>query len=222
MCFIWDVLRSKQSANQKTRPLIPPHRAHSSSSTISSNQETRPLIPPHRTSLSTNKLSSNQKTRPPISPNHTGPQTASSNKTLMASSADSIIHSSPMSGLSEFQIGAVQPVAFDSLYTTIQRHLCRLQRMHISRDRDERAAATRLLTKAVSDVSPGSIQPAKVVVFERLFEQITREYLPGIQTLFDEGERSDATAKLIMARSALDKALKTYGWSSHLSQWPDA
>jgi len=59
-------------------------------------------------------------------------------------------------------------------------------------------------------------------VFESLFEQITREYLPGIQTLFDKGKHWDAIAQLIMARSALDEVLGTYGWSPHLLQWTDA
>lgn len=127
-----------------------------------------------------------------------------------------------MSGLSELQIEAGQPAMFKLLYTIIQQHLRRLQAMHVSRDRDECAAASRLLTKAVSDVTPGSIRPTKVVVFESLFEQITREYLPGIQTLFDKGKRFDAIAQLIMARSALDEALRTYGWSPHLLQWTDA
>jgi hypothetical protein len=45
--------------------------------------------------------------------------------------------------------------------------------------------------------------------------------LPGIQTLFDKGKHWDAIAQLIMARSALDEVLGTYGWSPHLLQWTD-
>lgn len=94
--------------------------------------------------------------------------------------------------------------------------------MHNSGDRDERAAALRLLTQVASDVSPGSIRPAKLVVFDSLFEQVTREYLPGVQTLFEEGKRHDAIVLLLKARSALDEALVNYGWSPHLLQWTDA
>jgi len=47
-------------------------------------------------------------------------------------------------------------------------------------------------------------------VFKSLFEQITRKYLPGIQTLFDKGKCFDAIAQLIMARFALDEVLRTY------------
>jgi hypothetical protein len=128
-----------QTSNSGDSPTYPaaPHISFKQYDLIKSGDS--PTYPPRRTVPSSNTISSNQETRPPIPLNHIGPQTAPLNKTVMPSSADSIIHPSPMSGLSELQIEAVQPAMFKLLYTIIQQHLRRLQAMHVSRDRDERS-----------------------------------------------------------------------------------
>ena len=196
MCGIWDALRLKQSSSQETRPLLPPNRAVPSSSRISSNQGTRPLLPPNRT----------------------GPKTAPLNKTAMSSPAYTIIRSSPMEDLSPLQLAAVEPKIFQSLFDVITEHLRRVQAMY---DRGERAAALRLLRRAVSAFSRASnLRLAKIVMFKSLFKRITNEWLPCVQALFDKGERGHAIAMLTRARSALDEAIRNYGSSNYPVSWP--
>lgn len=122
-----------------------------------------------------------------------------------------------MSGLSQLQIPAIEPRIFQDLSDVItEQHLRRLRAVYDSGDSRKRAAALRVLRRAVSAFSRTSnLRLAKIMVFESLFDQIENKHLPRVQALFDKGQRPKAIAVLIRVRSALGRALSKYGWSEY-------
>jgi len=122
-----------------------------------------------------------------------------------------------MSGLSDLQLQAGQQMIFQCLFDSITgKYLCRLRAMRDSADMGERAAALKLLRRAVSSFSWASNRRlAETVVFDSLFERITNKHLPMVQAMFAKDERNEAITLLTQAKSALEEAFREYGWSKY-------